>query len=405
MQNNFFINKNILFLFPIDRNQFLDFFYGAFKKYNKNVYCLNFVDYSHQNGIRNTERYIKNLIFDKNIDLIFTIPFATDYQLSVEFYISLKNKTKIVFWMFDDDMYFDAYSKHYCQIANAVVTNDYHSIFNYEKLGIPAIQILPIRSKNNYYPVETAKDIDVSFAGDCTKNDRMKYINFLINKGINVETFGKGSKNGYVKWEELPKIFSRSKISLNFSKIDNLSWINRDDPLLNRIKQTKGHPVEIALTKSFCLTENSPGLNILFEVGKEIDVFYNKEELLEKVKYYLANDDKREEIAQNAYIGTMENYEAEIYMPQLLRNLEEILEKPNKTKPEKIEIYLSRAFKINSINGLTFSMFVLIKNRKIFYALELFKELSKYGFFVFIQGFYGGLVRVTKNIYDKIAKN
>ena len=403
MKQNYFLDRNVLWLLP-ENNQCLSFHCDFLKNKIKNFYRLNFVEYSHQNGTIGTETYIANLIDDKQIDILIASSFATDYQLSVEFYASLKNKAKVVFWMWDDENYFDVYSRYYCQTADAVITTDYFSIFAYQKLGIPAILYQSSHSRNNYFPVEIEKDIDVCFLGNCRKNDRMDYINFLIKNGTNVETFGLGSKNGFVNWDEFSKIFSRSKINLNFTKIDKLSWINKDNPLLNRVRQNKGRPIESALTKSFCLSEYAPALNTIFEIGKEIDIFYGKADLVEKVRYYLSHDEKREEIANNAYKRAIDNYESEVYISKILNELEEILQKNDKQRTEKIEIYLSMAFKIKSINGLIFSMFIMLKNRKIVYALETFIKLFRYGIFVFLIGFYGGLARVLKSMLNETSK-
>jgi hypothetical protein len=49
-------------------------------------------------------------------------------------------------------------------------------------------------------------------------------------------------------------------------------------------------------------------------------------------------------------------------------------------------------------------MFILIKNGKIRYAMELFKELFRYGLLIFFAGFYGGVVRVIKTRLEKIKK-
>ena len=401
MKNIFFNDKNALFLLPTDENQLLNFTFHELKKYFNSVKRFNFVGYCHQNGIRNTESFIKNLISNEKIDIIITSPFATDYQLSVEFYASLKNKVKIVFWMIDDESYFDVYGKYYCQIADAVITCDYFSVFAYERLGIPAIFLMAYHGKEDYHPVEIDRDTDVCFVGDCLKSDRMEYINFLVDNGISVRTFGIGSKNGFVEWNKFSEIFSRSKINLNFTKLSKLFWVNKDEPLLHRVRANKGRPLEIALTKSFCLSEYSPSLKYLFEIGKEIDVFYNKEDLLEKIRYYLSNDQKREEISNNAYQKAIKYYESEVYFLKLLKELEDVLSEKKIQPPEYNEIFLSKNFKINSINGLTFSMFVLIKNRKIFYALKTFAKLLKYGFFIFLAGFSDGLVRVMKNILNK----
>jgi spore maturation protein CgeB len=47
----------------------------------------------------------------------------------------------------------------------------------------------------------------------------------------------------------------------------------------------------------FYLAKNTPGISATFEIGKEIDVFESDEELLEKVKFYLQNENKREQMA------------------------------------------------------------------------------------------------------------
>lgn len=398
MQNTPFVNKNVLLLLPIE-NQVFNFLCGNLKKYFNNIHKLNFVEYCYQYGIKNTEKYIKNLIYEKKIDILISSPFAGRFELFVEFYASLRDKIKIVFWMFDDEMYFDSYSKYYCQIANCVITTDYFAVFNYEKFGIPAIFFFSTFSKNNYYPVEIEKDIDVSFLGDCNKNDRMEYINFLINNGIKVETFGRGSKNGFIEWDRFSEIFSRSKINLHFTKLDELNWINKDEPLLNKVRGNKGRPIEIALTKSFCLSEYTPFFEITFEIGKEIDVFYTKEELLEKIGYYILNDNKREEIAKNAYKKAIENYEAGVCIPKLLNELGEILAKNNKQK--KPEIFLSKPFKIKFVTGLIISMLKITRHGKIKPSIEIFRELFKYGIFVFFAGFYGSLIRLTEKMASR----
>lgn len=396
MQQNYFADKNILYLLPTNENQYLNFHINNLKMYVKNILTFNTYKHIIDNGIKNTEKNIKQSIIENNIDIIIVSPFPNDYGLSMNYYASLKDIVKIVFWMWDDEMYFDSYSKYYCQIADAVITTDYFSVIAYNKLCIPAILFLPTHSRRTYYPLNIEKDIDVSFLGDCTKNDRMQYIDYLIKNGVNVETFGNGSKNGFVERSEISKIYSRSKINLNLSKLDNLNWINKDEPLLNRIRTFKGRIDEICLTKSFVLSEYAPNLKFYFDTDTEIAIFDTKEELLDKICYYLTHNEEREKIALNGYKRAIDNYVVDVTIQKTLYELYTILYASKKQNLTYERIYLSQAFKVKSINGLTFTMFVIIKNKKILYALELFKGLFKYGFFIFLAGFYGGLVRAIK---------
>ncbi|MBN1384049.1 MAG: glycosyltransferase family 1 protein [Elusimicrobia bacterium] len=391
------MNTNVLFLFSDSHNQVLNYHYDFMGKFFKKAVRINFTEYFCRNGIINTEKYIKKFIQDNGIELVISSPYASIYDLSVDFYRSLRKLSRIVFFMGDDENYFDYYSRYYCQTADAVITTDFFSIPAYKKLGIPAILYFTSYSEKTLYPVKTEKDIDVSFLGDCTKNDRMEFINFLLDNNINVETFGRGSSNGFVEWNEFPKIFSRSRINLNFTKVHGMDWINLDkkNPSLKKTRQNKGRPIEIALTKSFCLSESAPSLKEVFDIGTEIDAFNTKEELLEKVNFYLSDGKKREEMAQKAYERASREYKSEIYIPKILKELESILSGTART-PEEKEIFLSTRFKENTINGLTFSMFILIKNGKLGYALELFMKLFKYGIPVFIKGFYRGFGRALK---------
>lgn len=403
MQNsntNIFLNKNILVLYPTDDNEYCRRF-DLLKKHIKNTILFNFVDYSHSYGIKNTEKYVLDTIDNEKIDIVISYPFATDYQLSVEFYNSLKKKTKIVFWFSDDASYFDSYSKYYIQIADVVITSDYFAVFAYKRLGISAILCLETVVNNKLLPVEIEKDIDVCFIGDIRKRGRKEHIKFLTDNGIDVQTFGFGSDYGYLPGDKISEYFCRSKINLNFTQIGKLNWTNADEPLLNLVRQNNGRPIEIALTKSFCLSEYSPALDTIFAIGKEIDVFHNQKELLEKIRYYLSNPEKREEIAANAYQRARENYKPDIYIPKALKSIMQLLENNNQLKIETNELYLSNNFKVKTINGLTFSMFVMIKNCKIRYALETFFTLFKYGFVNFLIGFYGGIIRIIQTKFKK----
>ncbi|ETR66573.1 MAG: hypothetical protein OMM_05586 [Candidatus Magnetoglobus multicellularis str. Araruama] len=55
---------------------------------------------------------------------------------------------------------------------------------------------------------------------------------------------------------------------------------------------------EVTGIGSFLLTEYHPNIEELFKPGVEIETFKDSNELISKVKYYLANPDKREAIAR-----------------------------------------------------------------------------------------------------------
>lgn len=140
------------------------------------------------------------------------------------------------------------------------------------------------------------KDILVSHVGQIY-GKRRDYIDHLENNGIVVESWGKGSKHGYVSIGKIAEIFNRSKINLNFC-----------NPYHGDIPQRKARPFEITGSGGFLLTDYAEGLEDCFEIGKEIIVFKEKGELFEKVKYYLEHDEEREEIAEAGYKRAITNH-------------------------------------------------------------------------------------------------
>jgi hypothetical protein len=403
MMTGLFADKNVLILYPADNSGFpakLD----ALIKHFKSARLLNFVAYSHTHGIKNTERRIKDLIAGEKIDILLSYPFATDYQLSVDFYNSLRKEVKLVFCFMDDATYFEVYDKYYAQVADAVTTVDYSAIFAYKRLGIPAVLCQEVFVEGNLAPIAVKKDIDVSFIGDVRKRGRLEYIKFLKEAGINIVVYGQGSDNGFLPFDKMSEYICRSKISLNFSQNAELTWINSDEPLLNRVRIDTYRPREVALTGSFCLCEYSPFLHEMFNIGKEIDTFRDKAELLEKVAFYLSNPQKREALAVAAHKRAMEQYQPDIAARRLLKDLLSVLAGPDPSAGLRSDIYLSDSFKIKEVNGLTFSMFIMLKNGKWRFAFEAFRLLFKNGFRIFLAGFYGGTIRALRSMSGKLAK-
>jgi acetyltransferase-like isoleucine patch superfamily enzyme len=59
---------------------------------------------------------------------------------------------------------------------------------------------------------------------------------------------------------------------------------------------------------SFLLTEGRKDVKRYFEPGSEIEIFHNKEELIEKIYYYLSHPEEREEIAKQGHKRCIRDY-------------------------------------------------------------------------------------------------
>ncbi|KAF0126465.1 MAG: hypothetical protein FD189_2310 [Elusimicrobia bacterium] len=405
MENNKpFSDKNLLLLVTLREHQYIDYLAGDLEKYFKRTHVFNFIGYSREHGLSATEDRIRELIRENDIYLVLVIQLATDFELSPEYYASLRGPAKLVFWFFDDDMYFSAVSKYYAAAADAVMTHDYFPSLAYKQLGIPSIYATPIYDPEIFHPVPAAKDIDVCCVCDCTKADRMEYIDFLTAGGIKVETYGHGSKNGFLPEErDISAIYSRSRIVITFSRLDKPRWPVSDDPLLERVRQNKGHFAQIALTRSFCLSEYAPALNLIAGIGSEVAVFNDKNELLSQVRYYLAHDKEREEMADRAYETAKRTFVGAVAFPKLLHELRKTLDDQAPVEPGASPPALSAAFRSNIVNGLTFSFFILLGEGRFSNAGELLTRLFRCGPRAFLSGFPAGTIRALTVFFHKLT--
>jgi len=141
------------------------------------------------------------------------------------------------------------------------------------------------------------KTNDVIFIGHFEDDGRDQIINYLIKNNIDVKVFGgKWEKsrtpskfcNPPIYGNNYVKEMQRSKISIVFfSKINKDVYTRRS--------------FEIPATKTFMLSEYSTEIVNLFKPGYEFDFFRDKEELYQKVVFYLKNDDLRKQMAERAY--------------------------------------------------------------------------------------------------------
>jgi spore maturation protein CgeB len=153
---------------------------------------------------------------------------------------------------------------------------------------------------------------DVSFIGACY-GTRARFIRALERAGVKVTCLGYGWPAGPISGDQIAPILRSSRVTLNFSGSGRL--IERVRP--NR-RQIKARVFEVPGAGGFLLSEWAPGLDRLYAIGKEIDVFRTESELVERVKYYLEHPEQRDECARAGYHRTMRDHTYDLRMRELV---------------------------------------------------------------------------------------
>jgi len=106
--------------------------------------------------------------------------------------------------------------------------------------------------------------------------------------------------------DEMIKVYSRSKISLNFSGITTPGLHSRD---FDKAPRTlKGTDFEAPMSGAFYLTEYSDGIAQLYNIGEEIETFKTIPESVDKIKYYLENPTEAEAIREAGRQRALRDY-------------------------------------------------------------------------------------------------
>lgn len=323
---------------------------------------LYFIDYFDQLGAlgkREFENQVKELLEKEKINLVFFIFVSGDPILDPYFIQNIaKNRfIAMVFW--DTEQFFEQIDRYYAQLADLVILPaNYEYIYKLKALNINAICPFSLFDSSKYKPTPNAqKSIDVSFVGEVTKGKRQEYIAYLEENGVNIETYGKGTKNGKVSFEKVVEIFNTSKINLSFTGTYANDVYSFCPNINNRILQNKGKPIEIALCGGFVLTEYVPSIEKVFE-QHSTDTFKTKEELLEKVHYYLSNEEQRETMAKKAYNHACQNYDSLAAFKTIFKTINAIT-----PKKEKMLIVDSIFIKIHTTFHLFYAISFLLQKR------------------------------------------
>lgn len=298
---------------------------GYIREFEKNgALFLDYEDLYLSLGNAGARGYILKTVEECGAEVLIYQSSPSDFHFSLDFFKDLRKKVFMVMTSGDPDHYFDIRDVYYAQCFDLVIVYDYTSRFRFLQYGIEAISFYSAFDGSRYRKTHGAKkDIDVSFVGDLeNKIERQEHIDSISGEGFKVETFGTGTTHGQLALSEMVDLFNRTKINLNFTKISGRNAIRKEPRINYRLRQVKGRMAEIALSGGFVLTESVPGLEEVFEPGREIAVFDSKQDLLHKIRYFLSHDKEREEIAESGYRRAVRDYESSTAIPRLIERIE-----------------------------------------------------------------------------------
>lgn len=243
---------------------------------------------------------------------------------------SLKDITKTCVYFFDDP-WRQKFVRHWIKYFHYFTTPDYYMYKRYLAEGLEEVIYSPFGFNSSLYKrLDLKKDIDVSFVGGFSPLRRW-IVKHLRKNGINIRVFGRGwDSNSWISQEKMVEIFNRSKVNLNLSNasffdirfllasLKSMKAIKQLLLLRKTSEQIKGRHYEINGCGGFQLSYFVPGLNLAYEIDKEIAVYDNINSISDLVEFFLKDDELRNTISKKGYIRSHKDHPAQLYMKQLI---------------------------------------------------------------------------------------
>lgn len=200
---------------------------------------------------------------------------------------------------------------HFCLVPEKFRLEDYR------RAGANPIYCQEAANPDIYRPYPGPQIHDVGFIGQAY-GERPTLIESLIKHGVAVSVWGPGWEHlrkrrpslnpahwgkidtspkisqrligGILSDEDMVRTFSRTKVNLGFAGC----WA--DDKSSTRVTQIRLRDFEVPMSGGFYLTEFQDELEEFFKIDFEIVCYRGKEELVDKIRFYLSRPDLRERI-------------------------------------------------------------------------------------------------------------
>lgn len=277
-------------------------FIPALRRLGHDVLFLESWNRTSHRDFRELNAALLTIVEQRRPDVIFSV--MSTYEIWLETWEILRDAGigATVGWATDDSWQYRQYSRLVAPAFHAFTTTCPAAYGHYHSDGISRVLLTQWAANGSHLqpPLAGAEcQYPVSFVGTA-HGKRRAWINALRRNGIDVACFGHGWPRGAVAAADIPQIIRSSIISLNLA--NSAGTIEGIRP--RETNQIKARTFEVPGAGGFLLTEWTDCLDYYYTPGTEIAVFHSLDELISKIRYYLAHNAERDAIAVAGYDRT-----------------------------------------------------------------------------------------------------
>lgn len=217
--------------------------------------------------------------------------------------------------------------KNYYQQFDLILTSFPHYVSKFKKQGINSEYFKIGFEETLLSEIKThQKKYDVIFIGGFEKV-HLNSIALLeaVAQKFDLKIWGYGMQNVPID-SILHKCYQGEAWGLEMYKIiaESKICINRHSSAAERYANNM-RLYEVTGMGTLLITDYKDNLNDLFKINEEIVAYHNQKELLDKINFYLTDDQEREKIAKNGRLRTLHDHTYKIRMKELKKILNNYL--------------------------------------------------------------------------------
>lgn len=283
-------------------------FRSALEGMGHQLTAFDFLGRAKRDGVARMRGDLIHLADEIKPDLAFFVLYTDQLDTKTIEVVGQVGGCPTVNWFADDHWRFEGFTRHMAPAFDLAVTTDADSLPKYRLLANTRVHLSQWACNRYAYDrVTTELKHGVTFVGQ-PHGDRRETVAELEGAGLAVECWGFGWPAGPLAHPEMVDVFASSRINLNLSNSSvpaglkaGLRRLLRFRPPPPRPPQIKGRNFEVPGCGGFLLTERVPHLERYFELDREVAVFEGRNDLVDKVRYWLEHDEERGKIAEAGY--------------------------------------------------------------------------------------------------------
>jgi spore maturation protein CgeB len=240
-------------------------------------------------------------------EIMMTVMFKEEFESTVVDRVTQGMNGRTVNWFCDDQWRFETYSRRWASHFGWAVTTSRAAEQKYVAEGINNVIVSQWGCNHFLYrPMPVQKRFDVTFVGQ-PHGGRPRIISALRRAGIDVSVWGFGWRAGRITQEQMIRVFNESRINLNLSNAS-----------VGKADQVKGRDFEVPGCRGFMITKHSDELASCYESGLEVETYRDQDDLIDKTRHYLADEERREQVAARGYERTIREHTMESRLSHIL---------------------------------------------------------------------------------------